>query len=145
VRFFLPLGAPDVLRAAGIRSLNSSATFRYDASTYAGPRPGQVTRWDRQYEALVDDIAHFGFTEGNRERLLQLHDRFETLAEQRPTRYRRRQLRIISTHRRLWMSSPWQDLADATTRATGRMKLEGRPPDLSFTVPTVPDTLRRRP
>jgi len=145
VRFFLPLGAPDVLRAAGIRALDSPATFRYDASTYAGPSPSQVTRWDRQYEALVDDIAHFGFTTDNRERLLQLHDRFETLAEQRPTRYRRRQLRIISTHRRLWMSSPWQDLADATTRATGRMKLEGRPPDLSFTVPTVPDTLRRRP
>jgi hypothetical protein len=145
VRFFLPLKAPGVLRAAGVRTLDSSATFRYDASTYAGPRPGQVTRWDRQYETLVDDIAHFGFTEDNRERLLQLHDRFETLAEQRPSRYRRRQLRIISTHRRLWMSNPWQELADATTRATGRMKIEGRPPDLSSTVPTVPDTLRARP
>ncbi len=145
VRFFLPLGTPDVLRTAGIRALDSSATFRYDASTYAGPSPSQVTQWDRQYETLVDDIAHFGFTEDNRERLLRLHDRFETLAEQRPTRYRRRQLRIISTHRRLWMSNPWQDLADATTRAAGRMKLEGRPPDLSSTVPSVPDTLRRRP
>ncbi|WP_263785443.1 hypothetical protein [Salinibacter grassmerensis] len=145
VRFFLPLGTPDVLRAAGVRALDSSATVRYDASTYAGPEPSQVTRWDQQYDTLVDDIAHFGFTEANRERLLQLHDRFETLAEQRPSQYRHRQLRIISTHRRLWMSNPWQELADATTRATGQMTIEGRPLDLSSTVPTVPDTLRRRP
>ncbi|WP_103028914.1 hypothetical protein [Salinibacter altiplanensis] len=145
VRFFLPLGAPDVLRATGISALDSTATFRYDDSAYAGPSPDQVTRWDQQYEALVDDIAHFGFTEDARARLLRLHDRFETLAEQRPTRYRRRQLRIISTHRRLWMSNPWQELADATARATGQMKIKGRPPDLSPTVPAVPDTLRPRP
>jgi len=145
VRFFLPLGAPEILRAAGVTALDSTATFRYDASTYAGPAPGQVTRWDRQYEALVDDIAHFGFTKRNRDRLLRLHDRFETLAEQRPIRYRRRQLRIISTHRRLWMSNPWQELADATTRATGRMKVEGRPLDLRPDRLLIPDTLRALP
>jgi hypothetical protein len=142
VRFFLPLGAPDALRAAGVTALDSTATFRYDASTYDAPTAPQVTRWDRQYEALVDDIAHFGFTERNRDRLLRLHDRFEALAEQRPTRYRRRQLRIISTHRRLWMSNPWQELADATERATGRMKVEGRPLDLLPNQLLVPDTLR---
>ncbi|MEF8815596.1 MAG: hypothetical protein V5A58_02290 [Salinibacter sp.] len=141
VRFFLPLEAPAVLRAAGVSALDSTATFRYDASTYAGPTADQVTPWDRQYESLVDDIAQFGFTEANRERLLRLHDRFETLAEQRPTRYRRRQLRIISTHRRLWMSNPWQELADATTRATGRMKIEGRPLDLHPEAVGAPDTL----
>jgi hypothetical protein len=145
VRFFLPLGAPDALRAAGVTALDSTATFRYDASTYDGPTARQVTRWDRQYAALVDDIAHFGFTERNRDRLLRLHDRFEALAEQRPTRYRRRQLRIISTHRRLWMSNPWQELADATTRATGRMKVEGRPLDLPSNHLLVPDTLRALP
>ncbi len=141
VRFFLPLEAPDVLRTAGVRALDSTATFRYDASTYAGPTPSQMTRWDRQYEALVEDIARFGFTKDNRDRLLRLHDRFATLAEQRPSRYRRRQLRIISTHRRLWMSNPWQELADATTRATGQMKIEGRPLDLLPDVPVIPDTL----
>ena len=141
VRFFLPPEAPALLRAAGVRALDSAATFRYDASTYTGPAPNQETPSDRQYEALVDDIARFGFTEENRERLLRLHDQFEALAEQRPTRYRRRQLRIISTHRRLWMSNPWQELADATTRATGQMKIEGRPPDLFPDSPPIPDTL----
>jgi len=145
VRFFLPLGAPDALRDAGVTALDSTAAFRYDASTYDAPTARQVTRWDRQYEALVADIARFGFTERNRDRLLRLHDRFETLAEQRPTRYRRRQLRIISTHRRLWMSNPWQELADATTRATGRMKVEGRPLDLHPHRLGVPDTLRTLP
>jgi len=142
VRFFLPRRAPAVLRDAGLDAIDPSATFRYEASTYAGPAPSQVTRWDRRYEALVDDIEHFGFTNQNRDRLLQLHDRFETLAEQRPTRYRRRQLRIISTHRRLWRSAPWEELAEATQRARERMQVEGQPPDVLPTQTSVPDTLR---
>lgn len=142
VRFFLPLDAPSILREAGVDAIDSTATFRYDASTYAGPSAAQVTRWDRQYRALVDDIKDFGFTSEHRDRLLRLHDRFESLAEQRPTRYRRRQLQIISTHRRLWMSGPWEDLADATTRAMGRMKLEGQPLDELPTEVPLPDSLR---
>lgn len=142
VRFFLPLRAPAVLRAAGLDAINPSATFRYEASTYAGPAPHQVTRWDRRYEALVDDIAHFGFTKQNRDRLLRLHDRFETLAEQRPTRYRRRQLRIISVHRRLWRSAPWEELAEATRRARERMRVEGQPPNVLPTQTSLPDTLQ---
>lgn len=142
VRFFLPLNAPSILREAGIDALDSTATFRYDASTYAGPSAAQVTRWDRQYRGLVDDIKNFGFTPEHRDRLLRLHDRFESLAERRPTRYRRRQLQIISTHRRLWMSGPWEDLADATKRAMGRMKLEGQPlHELPTEIP-LPDSLR---
>jgi len=141
VRFFLPLDAPSVLRDAGIDAIDSTATFRFDGSTYAGPSSSQVTRWDREYQTLVDDINHFGFTPEHRDRLLRLHDRFETLAEQRPTRYRRRQLQIISTHRRLWMSGPWEDLADATRRAMGRMKLEGQPLDELPTEAPVPDSL----
>lgn len=142
VRFFLPLGAPATLRAAGVDALDSTATFRFDASTYAGPAPSQRTRWDRQYEALVDDIEHFGFTEENRDRLLQLHDRFQSLAEQRPTRYRRRQLKIISTHRRLWRSNPWEELAEATRRVTDQLKIEGQPPDSLPTQTPIPDTLQ---
>ena len=141
VRFFLPLGAPATLRAAGVNAIDSTATFRFGASTYTGPAPSQRTRWDRQYEALVNDIEHFGFTEENRDRLLQLHDRFESLAEQQPTRYRRRQLKIISTHRRLWMSNPWEDLAEATRRATDQLKIEGQPPDSLPTQTPIPDTL----
>ncbi|MFB6273906.1 MAG: hypothetical protein ABEL51_13530 [Salinibacter sp.] len=44
VQFFLPLGAPEVLRAAGIEALDSTATFRYDGSTYAPPTSSQITR-----------------------------------------------------------------------------------------------------
>lgn len=129
VRFFLPLEAPAALRSAGLTVLDSTATFRYDASTYAPPAPHQITRWDRQYEALVEDIQHFGFTKRNRTRLLTLHDRFEALAERHPTRFRRRQLKIISTHRRLWLSNPWEELADATRRATGPTPVQIQPPD----------------
>jgi hypothetical protein len=142
VQFFLPLKAPDVLRAAGIRALDSTATFRYDGSTYARPGPGQITPWDRRYESLIEDIAHFGFTKKNRAHLRWLHDRFETLAEQRPTRFRRRQMKIISTHRRLWMSGPWEELAEATRRATKGMKIEGQPLAPLPTTADLPDTLR---
>lgn len=135
VRFFLPIGAPKALRAAGVTALDSSATFQFDASTFAPPSGAQVTRWDRKYEALVDDIEHFGFTERHRDRLLNLHDKFASLAEQQPTRYRRRQLKIISAHRRLWMSNPWDQLADATKRATGRMAVPVQPPE---TIPIEP-------
>jgi hypothetical protein len=101
-----------------------------------------VTQWDRRYETLVEDIAHFGFTEKNRKHLLRLYERFQTLAEQRPTRYRRRQLKIISTHRRLWRSGPWEELAEATKRATKGMKIEGHPLIPLPTNPSLPDTLR---
>lgn len=142
VRFFLPLHAPATLRAAGVDAIDSTAAFRFDSSTYAPPRPNQITRWDRQYEALVDDIAHFGFTRENRDRLLRLHDRFQTLAERNPSRFRRRQLQIISTHRRLWMSNPWETLAEATKRATEGMKIEGRPLDPLPTRTVLPESLR---
>jgi hypothetical protein len=142
VQFFLPLRAPDVLRAAGIDALDSTATFRYDDSTYAPPAPSQVTKWDRQYDTLVENIAHFGFTKQNRKRLLRLYDRFQALAEQRPTRYRRRQLEIISTHRRLWRSGPWEELAEATKRATEGMEIEGQPLDILPTQTPVPDSLQ---
>jgi len=142
VQFFLPLRAPDVLRDAGVDAIDSTATFRYDGSTYAPPAPSQVTRWDRRYETLVEDIAHFGFTEENRTHLLRLYERFQTLAEQRPTRYRRRQLKIISTHRRLWRSGPWEELAEATKRATKGMKIEGHPLVALPTNPSLPDSLQ---
>ncbi len=142
VRFFLPLRAPATLRAAGVDAIDSTATFRFDTSTYAPPPPSQITRWDRQYQALIDDIAHFGFTKENRDRLLQLHDRFQTLAERNPSRFRRRQLKIISTHRRLWMSNPWETLAEATRRATKGMKIEGQPLDLLPTQVDLPESLQ---
>lgn len=128
VRFFLPSRAPSVLRSAGVDALDSTATIHYNESTYSPPSSEQLTRWDRRYKDLVADIEAFGFTEENRQRLLALHERFESLAEERPTRFRKRQLDIIRTHRRLWRSGPWEDLADATEQAFGQHPVRPEPP-----------------
>ena len=128
VRFFLPPGAPAVLRDAGLDVVDPDLSFRFDGSTYAPPTPEQRTKWDRQYDALVADIRDFGFTRENRKELLDLHEKFEALAENTPTRYRRRQLDIISTHRRIWLSNPWVELSDLTMRMTGRNEVPAQPP-----------------
>ncbi|PQJ35768.1 hypothetical protein BSZ35_15250 [Salinibacter sp. 10B] len=128
VRFFLPLGASEALRDAGLDVIDPDLSFRFDGSTYTPPDEEQRTVWDRRYDALVDDIKHFGFTPENRDRLLELHDKFEMLAEENPSRYRRRQLDIIQTHRRLWLSGPWEELSDLTMQVTGRTDVPVQPP-----------------
>jgi len=127
VRFFLPLGAPAVLRKAGITALNDNATFRFDRDTY-GSASAQKTRWDERYDDLVRDIKSFGFTPSNRERLLTLHDKFIELANANPSHYRRMQLDIIQTHRRIWLSNPWDELSEETMLATGRARMPIQPP-----------------
>jgi hypothetical protein len=128
VRFFLPPGGPTALRRAGLDVLDPDLTFRFNASTYAPPTAAERTVWDRRYDALVADIEHFGFTPENRERLLLLHEKFEELAEQTPTPYRRRQLEIIDTHRRIWLSNPWDKLSELTMKMTARAKVPAQPP-----------------
>jgi hypothetical protein len=146
VHVFLPLQAPDALRAAGLDVIDPSTTKRFDDTTYRPPSDDQKTRWDRQYAALVDDIAEFGFTPHNRDRLLTLHDKFAALAEETPSAYRQRQLDVIQTHRRLWLSGPWEDLSDLTMRVTGRVPAQPpvdlAPLDLSPTQyqPTLPES-----
>ena len=103
----------------------------------AGRRYAERTRWDRRYDRLVRDIEHFGFTPENRDRLLTLHDKFETLAEETPSRYRQRQLKIIDTHRRIWLSNPWDKLSELTMRMTGRDETPTQPP---VDIPTRPLT-----
>jgi hypothetical protein len=128
VRFFLPLGAPKALRHAGLDVLDPELTFRFNESTFSPPTDEQRTVWDDRYEALVDGIKHFGFTPENRKRLLSLHDKFEELAEETPSRYRKRQLAIIRTHRRIWLSNPWEKLSELTMKMTGREKAPVQPP-----------------
>lgn len=127
VHFFLPLGAPAVLDRRGLDVIDDAATFRFDHTTYAPPTD-QRTPWDRAYDDLVDRIKQFGFTERNRERLLVLHEQFERLAEENPSHYRRTQLKVIETHRRIWLSNPWEDLAHTTTVAMGRLTMPVQPP-----------------
>ena len=139
VRFFLPLGAPAALRGAGLDVLNDDATFHFDGSTFSNA-DAQRTRWDRTYAELVDDIGRFGFTPSNRHQLLELHDKFIELADENPSHYRRLQLDIIQTHRRIWLSNPWEELSDESMLATGRVRMPVQPP-----VALQTDSLRRSP
>lgn len=119
VRFFLPLGATEALAAAGATWLDADATFRFDHKTYLGD-PTQKTEADWAYEALVQDIARFGFTMRNRSRLQALKAEFEELARRNPSHYRSLQLKIISIHDRLWASSQFENLAATTASARAR-------------------------
>jgi len=148
VRFFLPLGAPAALNRSGLDVIDDDATFRFDTDTYAQPTDRQRTKWDRAYADLVDDIKHFGFTERNRRQLLVLHEEFERLAEENPSQYRLAQLKVIETHRRIWLSNPWEELSDATTIAMGRATMPVQPPialETSHPVDGVPHANPRVP
>jgi len=135
VRFFLPTGGVDALEQAGIDALDEHATFRFNDETYQLPSENERTVWDRRYDDLVSDIKEFGFTTDNRDRLLEIYDAFERLAEESPTHYRQTQLDIIQTHRRIWLSNPWESLADAATLATGKMRMRPQPPETLDTHP----------
>ena len=129
VRFFLPAGSIKSLFAAGFDGIDPEKTFYFGPDTYGGAPwsynsasdPSDafpVTVWDRQYDELVQEIARFGFTNENRERLAALTERFEALAREEPSFYRDMQLKIIRTHHRLWHSDVFDRLA-AVVRATG--------------------------
>ncbi len=122
VRFFLPLGASEALAQAGLDALDPNARFAYDETTYADPNRADKTEADRAYDALVADIADFGFTAENKARLLDLKAQFETLAAQQPTRYRQMQLEIIRTHAGIWATSSWDRLAEAAGAVKGMRK-----------------------
>lgn len=128
VRFFLPLGATEVLTALDFRVLNPEATQRFDPNTYMLPQPGELTRADQEYALLVEDIEHFGFTQSNMERLTRLKAAFERLARENPSHYRQTQLDIIRTHHSLWTWGAWKPLAEAATAARGDLRMPVRPP-----------------
>lgn len=127
VRFFLPLGTPSALQETGVDILDENASFTFSHDTFGRPNPSEVTIWDRQYQELVRDIAHFGFTNEYRQRLIYLVDRFEELADSRPTHYRRLQLEVIKTHERIWRSNVFDRLADVLQAARGSVRFEPRP------------------
>ncbi|HYE96616.1 MAG TPA: hypothetical protein VD962_10435 [Rubricoccaceae bacterium] len=110
LRFFLPEGASEVIRRVGHDVIDPSKTFRYDRNTFV-VEPGERLRADREYEALVRDISRFGFSLANKSRLDRLTTEMQTLARQRPTRYRRMQAHIIAVHHELWSTSSFRDLA----------------------------------
>lgn len=127
VRFFLPIGATRVLTENGLDVFDDKTVFRFDHTTYASPMYGEKTMWDRQYESLVADAAQFGFTRENRSELAELVDRFEELARENPSHYRKCQLQIIKIHEMAWSSSVWQNLASVTASVQGRLRAPARP------------------
>jgi len=139
VRFFLPPGASAILSNAGIDVIDEDETFVFSHDTYGAPDPAEITTWDRQYDALVRDVAPFGFTNDNRRRLAVLVDQFERLAESNPSHFRRMQLDVIKTHERIWGSRVFNNLASAVSAARGRARFEPRPPSMlpsaSFRMP----------
>lgn len=126
VRFFLPIGATELLEASGMNILDADKTFRFDQETFSIPAEGP-TVWDQQYARLVDDIKYFGFTYDNRARLNILAERFEKLAESEPSQYRNLQLSIIKMHQNLWRTRFWSELAFNTAAATDRIEVAARP------------------
>lgn len=131
VRFFLPLGATDVLRRAGIGSVGVAR--RIDASSF-GRAASEETLYDRQYDALVRSTATLsGFTVENRAQLDWIVERFDALAEQNPTPYRLGQREIARVHRSVWRTKGFEDLAAVVALAGGTVRLTPVPP-----TPTAP-------
>ncbi len=130
VYFFLPIGASDALREAGLDVIDETSLFRFTKETYSRPRSAEMTVWDRQYEELVRDVANFGFTNENRRRLTALVSRFRQLAEANPSHFRHMQLEIIQTHYRIWNSGVFDKLASAVSAAQGRTRSEPLPPSV---------------
>lgn len=112
VRFFLPLGATDVLRRAGLDAIGESVPF--NGITFLVGRD-ERTPTDRQYDELVADVGRFGFTRANAARLRTLHDRMQSLATQHPdSRYRQTQAKIIRIHNSVWRTAGFNDLVATT-------------------------------
>jgi hypothetical protein len=109
VRFFLPSGAADYLRRAGY-DLFANVT-QFDERSFA-VGPDDITRTDRAYEQLVDDIGRFGFTSANRSRLDAIAGQLQSLAAANPgDRYRETQAHIARIHQSLWRTRGFRDLS----------------------------------
>ena len=130
VRFFLPLGASELLNNRDFNPLSAEHIFHFDHDTYA-VNPDDITVWDRQYTKLVEDVNFFGFTRENRDQLLILVERFEKLAESQPSNFRRLQLNVIKMHRDLWRTRYWNDLANNTASSSDQIEVTNNTPTSS--------------
>jgi hypothetical protein len=142
VRFFLPIGAAEALRRAGLDVV--TVLRRYDESVFA-PRPSEETVWDRQYAALVARAERFtGFTRAAQAELDFLYERFNDLAAQNPTPYRIAQRNILRTHRMVWRTTGFERLLESISLAQGTQRMPTLPLD-SVRVAIPPDQLTQRP
>ncbi|MEM9663599.1 MAG: hypothetical protein AAF970_01620 [Bacteroidota bacterium] len=117
VRFFLPLGATQALRHAELNVIDTTATVRFDRSTYTAPSAAELTTWDLEYAELIDSIHRFGFSHRHRATLTRLARQFRRLADEDPSPFRRHQWTIIRRHQQAWGTRVWRDLALAAREA----------------------------
>ena len=114
VRLFLPLGTAQNLTAAGHTFFDITSIRRFDEHTFKDPAlTDEKTSVDVDYETLVADIGHFGFTPSNQNRLFALTDTLQTMAQENPTPYRQTQAFIAYIHKTMWRSRHWTALANA--------------------------------
>ena len=112
VRFFLPAGATSVLRRVGVDVIGEVTEF--DGDTFLVD-DSEITRTDREYIKLVDDVGRFGFTRANQGRMERIHDALQELASQQAdSRYRQTQAKIARIHRSIWRTKAFRDLVAAT-------------------------------
>ena len=132
LRVFLPIGSLQALENEGLDIFDAETVRRFDEFTFQDPvETGEKTLLDWEYEALVEEIGHFGFTLENRERLVKLAEQFQQMAKDDPSPYRNSQALISSIHNRLWSHGPWVKLerAVAQTRTVYEAELrQGTPP-----------------
>ena len=133
VRLFLPPGSIDILQQENISLFADSLTFAFNENTFTPPSTEEITPWDTQYQSLVLDIGQFGFNEKNFAELTLLKNRFEELAEERPSYYRETQLSVINLHHQMWRSRFWKDLSYTIAAAKGRFE-ENTPPSAPITL-----------
>ena len=112
VRFFLPLGATDVLRRVGLDVVGT--VQRFDQTTYL-PEDGDVTALDREYMALVEETGRFGFTRANKARLDRIAAQMQDAARRDPgSRYRQTQAEIARIHQGVWRTRAFDELVATT-------------------------------
>lgn len=136
VRFFLPPGARGILKKNGYPDLiDESAVFEFNHDTYPDPGEGLKTQWDRQYDQLISEIRHFGFTEENRQVLKQLTQKFEELASGESSHYREAMYDVIAKHRQFWRYPGWEKVSRTAQAVLGRVPTTPQQPE---ELPTQP-------
>jgi hypothetical protein len=130
VRFFLPPGARRILNKNGHADLiDESSVFQFNHDTYADPGEGMKTKYDHQYDRLIDEIRRFGFTEENKQKLADLAQTFEQLAASEPTHYRKTMADVIAKHQRFWSYPGWSNVSQTVQTVLGRAPAETQQPE----------------
>lgn len=123
VRFFLPLRAVSTLKAKGLDIIDEEVSFRFDETTFQRPSEAEITHWDNAYQKVLEETVTFGFNLTSLDKLRAIKAEFERLAEEMPTRFRKRQRAIIHHHERLWNFSGWRDMAELAAAMKARNQL----------------------